>query len=368
MKTRKNGWIDVLIGGILWIVVCYLHLPYLLSTVVVEYTDRRFLEVSFWKQGVTYPYFASTLTALYTGMLKLLFWFGGNREELVAVLQAVLLILTVWMIFSAIRKLWGIWVAAAATLGMIVFMQEISLLTVVTPGNLLLFLTSFYCLSMGSALRHGISSRRGIPVVFGFVGTGIVSGVIGALDSFGLLIFLSGVLLIVLTKKVPVGFLLGNVIGCLVIGIGKIELFGLELLAPVWEYENTYFMEADWNPVMRWGMSSLVAGCVLAIFTLLGIGFTIRYMVLAKKASAKTKKLEIPDIAVKDIESMPVPKTRVIVEEEVSQTKEINYIENPLPVPKRHVKKEMTYAFEPDEVHMCFDLQELPEDADYDVE
>lgn len=53
---------------------------------------------------------------------------------------------------------------------------------------------------------------------------------------------------------------------------------------------------------------------------------------------------------------------------ELEQNKpEIKLIENPLPLPKKHVKKEMNYAFEPSKDQMHYDLNNYRLDDDYDL-
>ncbi len=47
--------------------------------------------------------------------------------------------------------------------------------------------------------------------------------------------------------------------------------------------------------------------------------------------------------------------------------KPIKFIENPLPLPKKHVKKEMNYAFEPSSDQMHYDLNNYRFDDDYDL-
>ena len=47
--------------------------------------------------------------------------------------------------------------------------------------------------------------------------------------------------------------------------------------------------------------------------------------------------------------------------------KPIKFIENPLPLPKKHVKKEMNYAFEPSEDQMHYDYNNYTFDDDYDL-
>lgn len=54
------------------------------------------------------------------------------------------------------------------------------------------------------------------------------------------------------------------------------------------------------------------------------------------------------------------------MEVEEREYKNIEYIENPLPVPKKHVRKTMDYAFIPDEAHMKFDIQ-VSEQDDFDI-
>lgn len=50
---------------------------------------------------------------------------------------------------------------------------------------------------------------------------------------------------------------------------------------------------------------------------------------------------------------------------EIPRQKEIKYIENPLPLPKKHVKKKMDYAFEVSEEELEFDF-EIVENDDFD--
>ena len=51
---------------------------------------------------------------------------------------------------------------------------------------------------------------------------------------------------------------------------------------------------------------------------------------------------------------------------EEPEIKNVELIENPLPVPKPHVKRSVDYGFEPDEAYMKFDI-EIPDDDDFDI-
>ena len=42
------------------------------------------------------------------------------------------------------------------------------------------------------------------------------------------------------------------------------------------------------------------------------------------------------------------------------------YLDNPLPVPKRHIKKEMDYGFEPAPESLYFDIT-IADDDDFDL-
>ncbi len=47
--------------------------------------------------------------------------------------------------------------------------------------------------------------------------------------------------------------------------------------------------------------------------------------------------------------------------------KDVKFIPNPLPLPKKHVRRDMDYAFEPEEEQMKFDLDDLDELDDFDI-
>ena len=47
--------------------------------------------------------------------------------------------------------------------------------------------------------------------------------------------------------------------------------------------------------------------------------------------------------------------------------KPVKLLDNPLPTPKKHVKKEMNYAFEPTPDQMHYDLNNYRIDDDYDL-
>ena len=59
--------------------------------------------------------------------------------------------------------------------------------------------------------------------------------------------------------------------------------------------------------------------------------------------------------------------TCAVITEVIEEPKPVKFIENPLPLPKKHVKKEMNYAFEPTPDQMHYDLNNYQIDDDYDL-
>ncbi len=81
-----------------------------------------------------------------------------------------------------------------------------------------------------------------------------------------------------------------------------------------------------------------------------------------KKLSKKEKKKELVK---EELQIEPEPEQQPIIISEPEQPP-IQYIENPLPLPKKHVKKNhIDYALEPMDHQMQYDI-EVPEDADWD--
>ena len=49
-----------------------------------------------------------------------------------------------------------------------------------------------------------------------------------------------------------------------------------------------------------------------------------------------------------------------------SDTAKSRYLDNPLPVPKRHVKRELEYGFEPEPDQMFYEVP-VADDDDFDI-
>lgn len=382
---RKSYLIEILVGGLLLVMMTAVRFSYIFCYITAVGGDTGFLEMSMIRQGVQVPYLPNLLSQLYAYGLRLVFWLAGNKETAVVYVQAVLQILALFLLFLAYRKLCGIVFSAVVLLAIMFLEQGMRLMGDLNPGNLLLPLTCGYFLLFAAALKRAEKKNDNrFFFVCGFFFTGIYCGILAALDSFGLVIFLLSMILIGLVRKLPVGFLLGTAAGAGGIFLAKSAYFGLTLETPYFEYYQNYFTCENWNLFLHYGIESEALSLFAVLFLCAYAGFLWQQNKM-RRAAEQEEKPSLPNLFISDVDSLPVPKMRTVepavTEENDVQgatdenggskeaiKKEIKYIENPLPVPKRHVKKEMTYAFVPDDAHMCFDINEIPGDSDFDVE
>lgn len=91
---------------------------------------------------------------------------------------------------------------------------------------------------------------------------------------------------------------------------------------------------------------------------LAGIG--AQGMFFREKAPAGTAPQEPPSFLPEDTGDL------VVLDENIQQAPEIRYIENPLPLPKKHVKKVMDYGFDPRQQLMDYDVL-VDENDDFDI-
>ena len=85
----------------------------------------------------------------------------------------------------------------------------------------------------------------------------------------------------------------------------------------------------------------------------------------ANKALSKQQREEAEQ-RLKEDEALPEKETKAAITEGEGKEK-IQFIPNPLPVPKKHMKKAMDYAFEPPKELMRYDLNNYNVNDDYDL-
>jgi len=128
----------------------------------------------------------------------------------------------------------------------------------------------------------------------------------------------------------------------------------------------------------------LFAGVIVSRFAGFGYGESaslsmVYQMVLSLMAGAGIWQMFMPDRSRVALAGVPVLVEPVVEEKTVAEDtlvaesvdvpkKEIVYIENPLPLPKKHEKKQMGYAFEPTEQQMHYDLELSDDNNFYDID
>ena len=71
-------------------------------------------------------------------------------------------------------------------------------------------------------------------------------------------------------------------------------------------------------------------------------------------------------LPVKEEAEMKQPQKGIPNGQERKQEDSSRYIENPLPLPKRHERRTLSYGYEPGEDEMYYDL-EVPDEDDFDL-
>ena len=90
------------------------------------------------------------------------------------------------------------------------------------------------------------------------------------------------------------------------------------------------------------------------------VGETVAVKTIAENDSIEENTVKENEVFIEDISEMTKEDTK-------QEVKPIKFLENPLPVPKKHVRKEMNYAFEPTKDQMHYDLNNYRIDDDYDL-
>lgn len=387
-RAGRSYLFEILVSGILLAVMVFVRFSYIHGYMTELQGDTSLLELSMIRNGDPLPYFSNTLGGIYAGGLRIVFWLAGNKEQAIFYVQAAVQALTLLFFYLSYRKACGFVFAVLSLLAVMFADSGLMLIGEVTPGNLLLLFTGIYLLFFAFALRQGerkTGSRFSFE--FGFFCTGVLCGLLAALDSLGLALAVVSCLLIICLKKIPVGFVMGTAAGAAAAFFAKSCYYGLAFLYPCEEYYSQFLISEDWNPVHRFGVSSSAAGIFILLFALGAAGrillklnreenqlfINLCDILNVQKAAALQETAGTQEETGQQKETAPWENTgsqenTVSQENANSQTgSQVHYIENPLPVPKKHVRREMTYAFEPSEAQMRFDIEDLPEGMDYDV-
>lgn len=380
---------------------------YLINGAVCTGT-QEYYEAAFVKAGGTVPFIRHGASYLYTCVLTVVFSFFGNKQAVGIALQIVLQLLGILCFYFAVRRLAGKREAVLSLAVMTFSEAMVNYQFSLTAENLYFFLYAGMFLLLSVYKSYEEKGRKTWLVLVSLLGLGLGTGYLVYLDFAGILFF-AAVFYVILSKKRKKGknitYLCFEAGGFL---IGLSGLFLREAAVNKTTFLNTavswgklYLTDWKWNfavagpDVTFWGnLFCLLASMWvflaffrkkeddsgLYMFSLVGIAVLVsfgkpnmNYQLLATTywsvlaaigvTSVMTGKKEEP---MKTMKKEKEEDTLVIESLEEEPENRIHFIENPLPLPKKHVKKTMDYAFEPEAELMKFD-KEVSVNDDFDL-
>lgn len=364
---------------------------------------------------------------LYTLCLSFVLSFLGNKAGAAVCLQIFLQMLTVLLAFFAVRKIAGRIPACAAMLMLAVSSVYAGQIFILTPESFffLLYLAGLFII--GSYINMYCRGNFSVTAeIAGAILSGIVIGILCYLDAIALtLLFLLPALFTGIQKQVKNKFLYVRIsisFLTVILASGALSFMGalaayafyshggIEQAAETWFllYRNhikadyifyqtnrsiieclilvvpaAFFIMAFWNrrreqnasfwiclmfllaptPLTATGVLPYQIFSIFIWSVLAGIGLQQSFVWKEKKVAKTEVNIQTmdEDKSVAEIKE-PVPEATAETSAPVSAPR---FIENPLPLPKKHEKKEMDYQYEVPEDKMNFDV-ETKENDDFD--
>lgn len=405
--NRKSILPELLIAGLLFTGMTVMRLFYINSH---EIQGAGFYELCRIQIGTQMPQLEYGVGDLYAKLLYLLFWLFGNHMLYAAYLQMALQIASLVFFYFALRSLWGFIPALAAEAALFVFPEFLKSLTILNQENLLLFLLCVnLCLAaavLSRTLRKQSTAGRYALVI---LVSGICAGLSAYLEKLYLAVPAALLLALLLMKRpkeaqgmqkrrlqLPV-YLIGMGLGFGVCLLVKRQITGQQYAAVWAEYDRVQLSGGVFlsGSVMNYASALLLffvfvaAAAAVVIYSycekeqiLPEIKEEIQIQDIEsfekseteeeiKKAEIKKSEIEKMEIKESELKAVTGQENSRSVQEQLPQEtaeekKTVKYIENPLPLPKRHVKKEMDYGFEPDCDLMKYDVM-VEENDDFDL-
>lgn len=420
--NRKSILPELLIAGLLFAVMTVMRLFYINSH---EIQGAGFYELCRIQAGTQMPQLEYGVGDLYAKMLYLLFWLFGNHMLYAAYLQMALQMAALVFFYFALRNLWGFIPAIAAEAALLVFPEFLESLVILNQENLLLFLLCGN-LALAAAVLGRTARKQNAAGGYAFVilVSGVGAGLCAYLEKLYLAVPAMLLLVLLLIKRpeeatgiqrrrlqVPV-YLIGLGLGFGVCLLVKRQITGQQYAAVWAEYDRVQLS----GEVFLSGSVMNYASALLLFFVFVAAAAAIVIYSYCEKAQilpeikeeiqiqdiesfekseteeeikkaeiekAEIKKAEIKKSEIKksEIEKMEIKESELkavtgqensrsvqeqLPQETAEEKKTVKYIENPLPLPKRHVKKEMDYGFEPDCDLMKYDVM-VEENDDFDL-
>ena len=315
--------------------------------------------------------------SLYIAFLSVLFSFLGNKEDLVLIINLILQLAGILFFFLGSKKLFRFVfpLAVAMISGILsgcfypIYMDSSMHMIWFLSGFLFWICAKIYCDLSGMYLKYIL--------------IGIILGISCYVDMAGCFLAVVFILLTLATKKLTLKdkslqllcFFLCLVNGYFVMFYLWNNFLFDSVLFHQWLADKTkHFMVEE-------GLNQYISlGIVLAISVIFYI-IKRREIATENSVAEELVGMNVVTAVEESTETLLETKVDVVtdVKEEVQKPciemnketpeipKPIKFIENPLPLPKKHVKKEMNYAFEPTSDQMHYDLNNYRFDDDYDL-
>lgn len=386
-----------------------------LSCLVYAGEEASYFDAAMVAEGAEIPQITHGAVYLYLQVLRLLFLVAGNKWMAGIYLQIALQLAACVILYFGVKRLSGGFPALVMTAFLMLSPHQILQGLVYSPAMLYLCVYGIGLLCITSYLER--SARGRVNSVYDallLLFTGALTAFVCYLDITGvtLLLFAAGVLW--LRKKKPHSIWGNSLLGLVVLMVSTAGFFcvylGLDAYASgksfagvfrAWQalyqvlgYDAYFWLGRNGDYVICLVMFLLMAvGAVgfwfrkkgeklspwivvmagLSAFEFLHIttaevdGFLLMGWMLAVLSGIGAQSMFWHDkLPAREREAAPEEKELVVLDEGIPDKPKVQYIENPLPLPKKHVKKVMDFVYDPKEHELDYDVQ-VKEDDDFDI-
>lgn len=336
--------------------------------------DNATIKGSFTNEITTYSH---GIVQVYAYILSWTCAFLGNKPIAVVCLQFLLQMFGIIFIFFTMRNLLGRISAfiSIVTLAFLPFVfQQIN---IVNYENVLFTMLGIVFVVQSLFFRKSNFTKYKNPSwLFWVLILGVMTGLIIGLDISGILATLLGVALIIGQGKSESKFFIQNrIIVFFIYLVGSISgifasIYGLAINKGIsfidcgidtfhLYFTNITFLYQDRPIVLTIIILVFVTTIIQIIINCIWKLMKLPKMVVELQSTQEIGEVLMDEIMIDTIEELQVEDSPIM--------KPIKFIPNPLPVPKKHVKKELNYSFEIPEDKMIFDIDLLVENDDFDL-
>lgn len=342
----------------------------------------------------------------YCRLLHFVFRVFGNQWIAGIWLQIVLQLIGASVLYVALRNLMNR--VASLTIFAIIMFTPFAIKAGLTYSPQMLyfciFATAFYFVSL--LLKD--SSNNKTEIIIETMLAGIITGICCYVDITGIVLLIPVFCLVLLNRETILLKPIWQIIIC--VSVFLLGLFGALLLDSILSQTGMGNVIRAWQIIygkLEWNLDAFIAGMkaeVLVLSLLCGFGcvsfwrrkkteiFTpyiwmtvlclflvlagvttenmsgsyLLYVLISILAVVSVSELfykeEQSETEIQDTEA----ESEKIVVDSNQENQKVEYIENPLPVPKKHIRKTMDYAFIPNESQMKYDIH-VSDNDDFDL-